>query len=32
VFRFDYADVILGWATIERQIREAMAIGLHRAA
>lgn len=32
VFRFDYTDVIFGWAGIERQIRDAMAIGLHRAA
>lgn len=32
VFRFEYTDVIFGWATIERQLREAMAIGLHRVA
>ncbi|GGI48078.1 endonuclease domain-containing protein [Agromyces flavus] len=32
VFRFDYTDVIFGWAAIEQQIREALAIGLHRAA
>ena len=32
VFRFDYADVVFGWPAIEQQIREALAIGLHRAA
>lgn len=30
VFRYGYFDVLYGWATVESEIRHAMAAGLHR--